>query len=349
MGSFFIEFRDPLFSIIVLLSIIFVISFFSYWWGRYKTRDNYKYLDRFLEQFQILPSEAELKSLIKKGDLSQKSWLLLADAYTKNGDYEKAIDIYTELLVIDKTKENTRDIMFLLGKTFFKAGFLGRSRDVFLEILQRNPRTPQALHYLLLVYEYMRDYPAAMEVLEPLEELDEDISKESLYLKLLALLQAADIDDELKKQEVVFLYHEYKQLERMVFEYLFRVDAKLAWEELDLGKVEALADILWQLPKDEVDFTKVRESEFLTELYSVKGYIQEAAGSSVFELDVLINLDNKVRATIGFEYICRECKVVFPFGFHRCSACHAIDSAALEYTLVRDYFGGSSEARDSFL
>ena len=349
MGSFFIEFRDPLFSMIILFAIIFVISFFSYWWGRYKAKDNYRYLDRFLEQFHTLPGEEDLKQLIRQGELSHKSWLLLADAYTKNGDYEKAIDIYSELLLLDESKEDIKNIMFLLGKTYFKAGFLGRSRDVFLEILKKHPRTPQVLHYLLLVYEYMRDYNAALEVLEPLDELGEDIQKERLYLKLLALLNAPDIDEELRKQEVVFLYREHKKLERMVFEYLFRVDPTLAWREIDLAKVSQIADILWRLEKNEVDFDIISQSTFLQELYTAKGYVKQAQSASVFELDVLVNLPKSVGATVGFEYLCSNCKVLFPFGFHRCSSCHAIDTATLEYNIVRDYQGAVSEKSDSFL
>jgi len=344
----FIEFRDPLLSIIILFLIIFIISFFSYWWGRYKKKDNYKYLDRFLEQFHTLPSEGELRSLIKVGDLSQKSWLLLADAYTKNGDFEKAIDIYSELLVLNKTSSNVREIMFLLGKTYFKAGFLGRSRDVFLEILKRNPRTPQALHYLLLVYEYMRDYPAALEVLEPLEELNEDIAKDALYLKLLSLLASME-DETLIKEKMVALYQEHQMLERMVFEYLFVKDPTLAWSILPLERLESMADILWNLDKDTIDFDVVKNSTFLQELYSAKGYITSATTSSLFELDVLINLQNKVDATLSFEYICKECKVVFPFGFHRCSSCHAIDTVELEYTVVKDYYRKMGETGNSFL
>jgi len=345
MGSFFIEFRDPLFSIIILFAIIFMISFFSYWWGRYKTKDNHRYLDKFLAQFHVLPSEVEIKKMIHQGELSEKSWLLLADTYTKNGDFEKAVEIYTELLLNDKNGSNTREIMFLLGKTYFKAGFLGRSRDVFLEILRKNPRTPQALHYLLLIYEYMKDYNSAQEVLEPLDQLNEDISKEALYLKILALLDTKeDVSDKLLE-----LYHQHKMLERMVFEYLFRKHPSLAWKNLPVEHTPQLADILWQLPKEEVNFEIVATSDFLQELYSAKGYIDTAKKSSVFELDILINLQGKANATLGFEYICDQCKVVYPFSFHRCSSCHSIDAVELEYTLTRDFSKEIYETGHSFL
>lgn len=78
MDTFFIEFRDPLFSIIVFFVIIFMITFFSYWWSKYKRKEDSKYLDRFLQKFQTLPSQNELHVLISGGELSEKSWLLLA-------------------------------------------------------------------------------------------------------------------------------------------------------------------------------------------------------------------------------------------------------------------------------
>ena len=95
-----------------------------------------------------------------------------------NSDFEKSLDIYNELLKVDDGS-NTIELMYLLGRTYFKAGFLERAKQIFLNILKNNPRTPEALKYLLLVYEYMRDYKSAFEVLEPLDELEQ---KERQYI-----------------------------------------------------------------------------------------------------------------------------------------------------------------------
>ena len=147
----------------------------SFWFNKYKRKENYKHLDKFLKQFYTIPSQNELKVLISEGKLSEKSWLLLAHSYSKNGEYEKSIEIYNELLKVGD-KDTYRDTIFLLGKTYYKAGFLERSKQIFLNILKNNPRTPQALKYLLLVYEQMRDYSSALDVLEPLEELKVDVA-----------------------------------------------------------------------------------------------------------------------------------------------------------------------------
>jgi pentatricopeptide repeat protein len=347
MDMFFIEFRDPLFSIIIFFTLIFIITFFSYWWGRYKRKQDTRYLDRFLRQFRSLPSKDELQVLIASGELSEKSWLLLANAYYKNGDYEKAIEIYNELLKVGD-EVNAKETMFLLGKTYFRAGFLERSKKIFLTILKQSPRTPQALHYLLLIYEYMRDYKAAQEVLEPLEELGEDVSLERAYLSSLELINDTKISEESKKEKLVAIYEKTHRLEYLIFEYLFRVDPALAWEKLDLSKVEKLSEILWHSNVKTLNLDIISKSGFLRELYTARGILELAKSSSVFEFELLIKLEKKANATLSFEYICDSCKSVAPFAFNRCSHCHALDSAQVEYTLSRDYSKEYCEENNSF-
>jgi len=347
MNSFFIEFRDPLFSIIVFFTIVFMITFFSYWWNRYKSREDSKYLDTFLKQFRALPSQEELKVLISSGELSEKSWLLLAHSYSKNGDYEKSIEIYHELLKVTSS-EKRRETMFLLGKTYFKAGFLERSKQVFLSILKTNPRTPQALHYLLLVYEYMKDYKAALDVLEPLDELNEEVALDGLYLKVMMLMQDKDLSVEEKTEALIKIYEENHQLTYMIFEYLFRVNPALAWKHFDSSKSELLTDILWNIELKDLNLDIISQNGYLRELYSARGDVNLANASAVFEFDILIKLQGKASATLSFEYVCERCKHLYPFVFQRCSYCHSIDTARVEWSLSKNYCRDFSEENNSF-
>ena len=347
MGTFFIEFRDPLFSIIVFFTIVFMITFFSYWWSRYRRKEDSRYLDKFLQQFNTLPSKDELKVLISSGDLSEKSWLLLAHSYSKSGDYEKSIEIYNELLSMGN-RETKRDTMFLLGKTYFKAGFLERAKQIFLSILKTNPRTPQALKYLLLVYERMRDYKSALEVLEPLDELGEDVSLESNYLKAMQILNNMELNESEKCAYLVDIYKNSHQLASMVFEYLFRVNPELAWQNFDSSKCEQISDILWGVALKDLNLDIISQNGYLRELYSARGDINLAHSSAIFELNILIKLQGKANATLSFEYVCETCKVISPFVFARCSSCHAIDSARPEWSLSTDYYKNIGEENNSF-
>jgi tetratricopeptide (TPR) repeat protein len=347
MDTFFLGFRDPLFSVIVFFALIFMITFISYLWGRYKRKEDYKHLNRFLQQFHTPPTEDTIKNSIQNNVLSPQLWLLLASAYQKNAEYEKCIEIYNELLQKEKYA-NQKEIMFLLGKTYFKAGFLERSKQIFLEILKKTPRTPQALHYLLLIYEFMREYKEALGVLEPLDELGEDVSLEKYYLELLIILQDFTLDSEVKNEKIIQLYKEHNQLTHMVFEYLFRVDAAFAWKHLNIENVENISDILWNLERKDLNLDIISKSIYLQELYSAKGYIEDAKKSDSFELDILIKLQNKANATLSFEYGCVTCKGTFPFAFNRCSQCHSIDSMTIEWSLSRDYSRDFSEENNSF-
>ena len=346
MNTFFLEFRDPLFGVIVFFALIFVISFFSYWWGKYKSNENSKDLDKFLKQFYLPPSQKELKVLITKGELSEKSWLLLAHSYSKNGDYEKSIEIYNEILKVSK-QYNYKETMFLLGQTYFKAGFLQRAKQIFLEILKNNPRTPQALESLLLVYEYMRDYQSALETLEPLEELNIDVVKEDAYLKSLLILNDTNISNEIKVDKLLEIYRQTSTLTYMIFEYIFRINPKLAWENIDNSKCELISDILWRVDKKDLDLDIITQNAYLKELYTAKGYIDLARNSDIFEFDILINLNNKLKATLDFEYLCHNCNMLHPFAFSRCSSCHSIDTSRIEFRLTKDYarnFGGENNS-----
>jgi len=347
MNTFFIEFRDPLFGIIIFFVLVFIITISSYWWTKYTNKEKTKSLDKFLKDLKQSPSTKEMQALVSQGSLSDKSWILLAGLYSKNGDFEKSIEIYNELLKVSDDS-STREVMFLLGRTYFKAGFLERAKQIFLNILKNNPRTPEALRYLLLVYEYMRDFDAAFEVLEPLDELENDIELDAHYLRAMKLLSDHNISADKKAVQLLNIYKQDGDLAYMVFEYLFRVNPAYAWKNFDGSKARLLVDILWVVDSDKLDLDIISKNSFLKELYTARGDIKEVSKSSVFEFDVLINLENKSNATLNFEYICDACKQVFPFVFHRCSSCHAIDTVDVEISLVKNHAGIDNEENNSF-
>jgi len=347
MDNFFIEFRDPLFGIIVFFLLIFVITFVSYWWGRYRFKRSSQDLDNFLQSFHSLETENDLTVLIKKGELSQKSWLLLANSYFKSADYDKSIEIYSEILK-NSDPSSAQETMFLLGKTYFKAGFLERSKQMFLEILKHNPRTPEALEHLLLVYENLRDYKSALEVLEPLQQLNEEISKDYNYIELLSIINNFKIKDEIKIASILEIYKKTDALRYMIFEYLFRTDTKVAWENLDIDKSESFINILWLIDKKDLNFDIILQSDFLKELYTARGDIDIAKKSSIFELDILINLKKNANATLNFEYLCNSCQHSHPFAFNRCNYCHSIDTQIVEFSLTRDFYKNFNEENNSF-
>ena len=145
MNTFFIEFRDPLFGIIVFFILLFILSFFSYWWGRYKTAKEHRDLESFLGKFESLEKEERMSEQVHTNSLSSESWLMLAHSFEVQGNYEKSVEIYHSLLAKNRDTIFQKEVLLLLGRSYFKAGFLERSRQTFLQLLQNHPRTPQAL------------------------------------------------------------------------------------------------------------------------------------------------------------------------------------------------------------
>ncbi|MDX1294672.1 MAG: tetratricopeptide repeat protein [Sulfurimonadaceae bacterium] len=340
MDGLFIEFRDPLFGIIVFFVLVFVIALFSYWWGRFKKHEDYRHLDRFIKQFHTAPTKTELKELIGSGTLSEKSWFLLANTYTQNGDYEKSIEIYQLMIGRQQETNARRDTLFLLGQTYFKAGFLERSKEIFLQLLKDHPRTPQALHYLLLIYEKLNDFKSAADVLEPLHELGADSQKEHDYLYCLSLLHDADLGIDEKTDRLIDFYQRHHTQSYLIFDYLFKHSPRKAWKHFDQAQAERISDILWGLEQHQCNLDIIANNGYLRELFTAKGYVDHAQNSGSFELDVLIKLHKGGHsgATLSFEYLCRHCKQVLPFAFHRCPNCNAIDSVWSEPILTKEYF-----------
>jgi pentatricopeptide repeat protein len=347
MDSLYLGYRDPLFSLIIFFVLIFIITFVSYWWGRYKRKEDHKHLDKFVKQFHTLPATTDLKAMVASEMISDRLCLLLASSYTKNGDYEKSIEIYQEMLQ-KADKHNTKELLYLLGKTYYKAGFLERSKEVLLNLLSRYPRTPQALHYLVLIYESMREYRLALEVLEPLEALGEDVKLEKSYLESLIIMQDIKMPQEQKVAKLLQVYEQNHTFFGMVFEYLLRVDLKEGWRFFNRTYAKGVADLLWGLEKKDLDLDIIAKEKFLQDLYTAKGFCASVSQSDIFEFDILIKLEKRVDATLSFSYVCSSCKGEYPFRFYRCHHCQALDTMQVHWDLVKNYTRGFSEENNSF-
>ena len=343
MHGLFIEFRDPLFGIIVFFLLVFVIAIVSYWWGRLRSKEDHRYLERFLRSFRKPPSEQQLRDELGSGAISQKSWLLMANNYVQNGDYEHAVTIYQNLIEQHSDPLRRRELLLLLAHTYFKAGFLERCETVLLGILGRFPRTPQALRLLLFTYERLRAWEKALDILEPLEELGTDIARDRHYLETVRMLQHSQVSIAQKCTNLADAYRRNRTLAYMTFEYLFRHNAALAWQTLDPSHCTVLTDILWHLPEEQLNLDIIADNGYLRQLYSARGSVNLAQNSPEFELDVLIKLRQSGHsgATLQFEYLCGHCKQLFPFPFHRCHNCHAIDSIVTETMLSKEFHEAS--------
>ena len=338
MDNFFIAYRDPLFGVIILFAIVFVISFSNYWWGVFKNKEEKQSIDKFVKKFEIVTDENEYKKLLEDASIPLESLALLAHAYFKGGDYEKAINIYLVTLKRVKGKEEKQYLLSTLGKTYFKAGFLQRSSEVFLESLHLHPRNEESLKYLTVAYEQLQEYVKAEEVLDSLEELGAKVAVQRAYLKALSTIKDSNLKSSQKVEQLLELCVTAPFLKRKVFEYMLENGIKIEPEFFETLPFRSIMDLLWYVDVMVYDMLTCKDPlvQQIAMARALTPYI-EPKQEVPFALDVLGKLHSigYTQASLSFEYLCFECKHIFPIHFYRCPHCQSIDTVTIQTTLTK--------------
>ncbi len=341
MNGLVLEYRDPLFGIIVLFTLIFIISFLTYSFSMYKEKKARREYRKLFKRFEMGKlKEDDYVHLYKTYNLPFDSVILLASTFIHKGDFTKAISVYLTLLEHVNDRVKKEELLELLGSTYFKAGLLRRSKDIFLKILKFSPRNKQALTYLLICYEKLNDYDKAYEVTESLEELRVNTSSERIYLLAMKIINDPINSFDKKCKQLLELFESNKKIERIVVQYLLQFNKSSFWANINLFNSSNSMDLLWYLSFEDIDFDAVAKDTFLSELYSAKGYISEGIQSKTFELNILTMLQkdkSNQQADLNFEFICKKCKHVYPIYQNRCPHCNSILSFQIELEITRSY------------
>lgn len=333
MEGFFIEYRDPLFGIIVFLLLIVVLSLSSYFWTNFSTKRREDRLKNFAKRFEFAGLDHEVAWILKGDKKPVGSLLYLANAYENSGDHQRAIKIYLTLLEATKNPKDKTDIMERLGESYFRAGFLHRSRDLFLEVLRYYPRNEKALSHLIFVYDSLTEYSLALEALESLEELDEPVEKSKAYFNAQILTRGEQTEKTVRHEKVeenlVELIHKEPALARLVMGHFALHDSDAFWRTLPKINTDLcdLMDLFWRLDESKINYAIIPHFKVLSELYSARGLGNWATTSEIFELSVMMTLrrcGQSAKADLDFEYVCSECKQVFPLDQPRCPSCTAL-------------------------
>ncbi|MFA6741742.1 MAG: tetratricopeptide repeat protein [Arcobacteraceae bacterium] len=342
MDNIILEYRDPLFGIILLVALIFLISFVTYSFSIYKerlAREDYRKLSLRFELGKL--KEEDYVHLYKTYNLPFDSILLLASSFLHKGDYNKAISVYLTLLEHVNDRVKKEELLELLGTTYFKGGFLQRSKEIFLRILKFSPRNKNALNHLLLVYEKLKDFQKAKEITACLEELDKDVSIDTIYLDSLIILNDSILSYEKRTELLYEIFKENKIIERIFASFLIQFNKAFFWEHIKEFNCAKYIDLMWYLNFDDIDFDKVSQNEFLVELYNAKGYLDTLKHSSDFDFDILILInthEHKIKASLDFEFVCTMCKHSYPIFDTRCPHCHNILTLDVKHRLTKSFY-----------
>ena len=339
LDSILPSYRDPLFSILLIITLSLMIAVLTYVWGIYRQQQEKSTLRKFLEKFES--AECTLDTATMPFDKAIfKPLALLAKAFENSGEYHKAINIYLYLIKHTSNPIDKGDLMERLGQTYLHAGFLERARTIFSEVLHKRPRSPHVLYELGIVYEMMRKYDKALEVIEPLRVQGEETGELEKFLQFEKIASNKQISPDEKVESLISLLETEPALYRPILSLLFRLDTPTAWKHINKESLHTVLDILWFLPHSQLDLETISKEPRLTAIYFAKGYLGHSSNQSgIFTIDLLAaaRTSGFKEGDLLFSYLCRKCKQSFPISFTRCPNCLALNTIEVEESIVRHH------------
>ncbi|RKV89154.1 MAG: tetratricopeptide repeat protein [Campylobacter sp.] len=326
MDIFFIGHRDPIFSLIILFSIILMIAALSYAWGIFSSKDEKKRIEKFIRKFDSKDGiSSEHKQMLQSPEIDAQSLCMLGQTFAKNGDFEKSISVYLIALGKVRDKNEKEFILNELGEVYFKAGFLKKASEVFEKVLELSPRNVLALRFLTMIDEKLKNYKEALYALNSLEELGVNVKDQKAYIKAISTLDDRNLSFNEKVEILSRLSQNFELLRRMILALFIRHNENL--ENLkDFARFEDVIDLLYNL-KTPINLSDPKYKS----LFYAKGDIDEPCEIYGFELNVIKKLkDAKFDAAgLSFNYVCKSCKNSFPMHFYRCPVCHELGSVKI--------------------
>ncbi|TLD97312.1 hypothetical protein LS71_000715 [Helicobacter jaachi] len=334
-------YSDPLFGIIILVSIIALAALIDYWRNRYKDKQKERSLKNLAKSYEFVGLTQGVEEFLALSHNPIPTLQFIANAYIQSGNTQEAIKIYLSILEnLKHTKESAKsriEILQNLGTAYYTAGFLQRAKNIFLEILKNYPKNPQVLIYLLKTYESLNEYKNAINALECIEEIYDSemsatmaqerffnaISLNKAYLSTLLLINHHAMQLSTKIQKLNDIKAKEPRLEKIILQYFKDVNRSLFWEEIEKSKrIAGMIDILWHFERESVPLDSITNPQIL-DVYRAKGWINDNQSCKIFALENMRILKqySHIQVDLDFEYRCHSCKHIFPFENARCSNC----------------------------
>lgn len=317
MDFFFIQYRDPMFGLVVLVALVLVVAVGHYVWRIFAIKNQEKGLEGFIKKFEIAD---EHKDLLRASSLSLENLHFLASVFTKSGEFEKAIQIY--LIALEKIKDkNEQEVIFYdLAEVYFRAGFLQRSVEVLLNALNLRPRNEKALKLLKIVYLRLKKYNEVLQTLDALFELGLDVSKERAFIEILQ--NATNLSDYTKSSKIDQNNDFVKRFLLENGDFRFHSDFKLIIDVLYKSKEAIFLD-------DDACFELFRAMKLAPKR---QNYTFKNPKLKMLEI---LN-DNNFKARLKFSYVCMHCKNQMPLFFYHCPICYEFGSCKILYEIGAD-------------
>ncbi len=349
MLDFIGDYRNPIVGICVLLFIIAFVAVFDSIKNKQRNRKRQELLSNLSKSFNSIDLNQGVQDFIKYSNNSTQTLILIAQTYAKAGDHEQAISIYKTLNECVKNADEKANILEFLGESYYKAGFIERSKVIFSEILHNYPHNIRVLEYYIRTCENLKQYDEALSALECLEELYNNFSVNNKnaqkiinmknYFNVMQICNDHSISLIQQQEQLLSIYNRDASMHNVILRHFRLYNIGLFWQKiLESNNVMQYLDMLWHFKKHEIPFDFISTHEDILEIYRAKGYINEYKNSSNFTLEVLQLLENYssgIKGDIEFIYYCDLCGGNSPFYTYRCSICAELGTIKLNTKPVK--------------
>ena len=349
MQGFYLDEKDPIFGIIIFIGILLLISVLSYIWGIFAKKDEQNKIENFIKKFNEFGGLEEKYIEILDSIDDIEIYGVLAEIFTKNGDFSKAINVYLIALKNVKSRKQKEQILTRLGMTYFKAGFLARADETLLRALELSPRNEKALAILSVIYEQLRAFKKELEVLDALRELGSDVKDAEIYAKIKIIWLNNSLNKSEKIAQILPFCTIFQPAKRIVLEIYLNdyLDENLDELLLNLPDIRDFIDLLWyhadffaklnleQINKQILEQIRAvlsaKFAENSDEEVQISNQQSQIFKSDFFEINALNSMKNSGfnSADLSFKYVCKHCKNVFPSYFYRCPVCYELKSCLI--------------------
>ncbi len=330
-------YRNPIVGIIALLFMVAFVFFLDSLKRQRAYQRKKNLIDNLGKQFNSIDLHYNINEFIAHAKNATQTLLVIAQTYAKAGDYEQAIAIYQTLSEKQLETHEKLEVLELLGDSYYKAGFLERSKTIFLEILHYYPHNIRILEYYMHACENLKQYTNALQALESLEELlyariDSTLNVQKIwhtknYLKTMQICNDHYMALAEQQEQLLVLYEQDTTLHRIILGHFKLYNVALFWQKiLTSNNTMSYIDILWHFQKHEVPLEFIAKHADLLAIYHAKGFIDGYQKTTNFTLEVLqlLRIYSHIKADISFVYSCHTCKTQTPFYTYRCPACAEI-------------------------
>lgn len=353
LEGFYLDEKDPIFGIIIFIGILLLISVLSYIWGIFAQKDEQNKIENFIKKFNEFGGLEEKYIEILDSIDDIEIYGVLAEIFTKNGDFSKAINVYLIALKNVKSRKQKEQILTRLGMTYFKAGFLARADETLLRALELSPRNEKALAILSVIYEQLRAFKKELEVLDALRELGSDVKDAQIYAKIKMIWLDNSLNKSEKIAQILPFCTIFQPAKRIVLEIYLNdyLDENLDELLLNLPDIRDFIDLLWyhadffaklnleQINKQILEQIRAvlsakfaeNSDENSDEKAQISNQQSQIFKSDFFEINALNSMKNSGfnSADLSFKYVCKHCKNVFPSYFYRCPVCYELKSCLI--------------------